>query len=133
MLFSRLLKKKIINLVLNKKNKFYNEKLFKSNLKKLNKNNKKSSKFIIFLAINYLLPVFKLTHKKLRIKKLKLIKYKPIFILKNKNRIFFSIKLIAKNKKKNEFLFLNNPNVSIIAQKQILNNINVLTFYRWNF
>ena len=100
MLFSRLLKKKIINLVLNKKNKFYNEKLFKSNLKKLNKNNKKSSKFIIFLAINYLLPVFKLTHKKLRIKKLKLIKYKPIFILKNKNRIFFSIKLIAKNKKK---------------------------------
>jgi hypothetical protein len=140
----RLIKKKLINSLLNKKgHKFSSEKLLKFNLKKLNKINKKCCKFIVYLAINYSLPVFQLIKKKLKIKKVKLIKHQPFFILKNKNRIFFSIKHIItfyKNKNlnfKNKMMFLgqNNSyleNKKIEDQEQTIIYKNALKFYRWN-
>merc|ERR1712226_1461386 len=87
--------------ILNKNNKkFLSENLFKLNLKNLNKQNKKQFKKIIYLVINYSLPVFELIKKLVKIKKTKIIKFKPFFILKNKTRIFLSLKLIVNFYKK---------------------------------
>ena len=135
---TKLLKIKIINIMLNKnKNKYCTEKRFKLNLKKLTKITNKCSKFILFLIINYYLPIFQLIKKSVRIKKIKLIKYKPFFILKNKNKITFSVKQmikVLKNKKNNELTLLKNAVYKTQnAQEQISNYYNVLTFYRWNF
>lgn len=141
----RLVRKKIINFMLNKKkHKFCSEKLLKYNLKHLNKKTKKQFKFIICLALNNCLPSFQLTKKQVKIKKIKLIKYKPFFILKNKNRIFFSIKSIInfckklKSKISNELILLsqNNShliNININSQEEVITVYkNVLTFYRWS-
>lgn len=137
----RLLKKKIINFTQNKKkHKFSAEKLFKFNLKTLNKLSKKPYKFIIFLTINYSLPAFGLVEKKFRIKRLKIIKYKPFFILKNKTKIFFSIKKITdfyKYKKKVNNLMFSNEINSFLINNKIENQTkaiiykSILKFYRW--
>ena len=135
---TRLLKNKIINIMLNKeKNKHCCEKLFKLNLKKTLINSKKCSKLIIFLLINFHLPVFQLIKKNVRVKKIKIIKYKPFLILKNKNKIFFGIKHVInklKYKKENKLTLLKNfVYKKQNSQEQIINYYNVLIFYRWNF
>lgn len=136
---AKLLKNKIINVMLNKsKNKYCSEKLFKCNLKKITKISNKCYKSIIFLIINYYLPVFQLIKKSIRVKKIKLIKYKPFFILKNKNKIFFGIKELVKIlqiKKNNELILLNTATVYKTQnfQEPVFDYYNVLTFYRWNF
>lgn len=133
---ARLIKKKIINAILNKNNKkFLSENLFKLNLKNLNKQNKKQFKKIIYLVINYSLPVFELIKKLVKIKKTKIIKFKPFFILKNKTRIFLSLKLIVNFYKKikinTNYKTLFNNFYKLQNNEQIVNFKNVLTFYKF--
>jgi ribosomal protein S7 len=144
---SRLLKKKLINCIAIKGNKFSSEILFKNCLKHLSRKKDKKIKNFIFLVINYTLPTFKLETKKIKIKKTKLIKFKPFFIQKNKNRIFFSIKFIVNSARKKSNNFFKSLNYEFIAtsqqssdsvlgknkhQEQVLLYQNVLLFYRWN-
>lgn len=127
---NRLIKLKIINNMLTTKNhKFCSENLFKKKLKFLNKKTNKQSKFIIFLMVNSTLPTFELAVKTIKIKKLELKKYRP-FLIKNKNRIFLSIKVFVKN---NKILDYNDNFISqsVSIQQRILLFKNILTFYRW--
>lgn len=131
---SLFIKKKIINCLLWKKNnKFCSEKLFKKKIKTINILNKKCFTKIIFLLINYYIPAFQVVNKTIKIRKLKLIKYKPIFVLENKNKIFFSIKNIVKNSKNKKSIFLNSIliNKIVVNQHKIINYKNILIFYRW--
>jgi ribosomal protein S7 len=144
---SRLFKKKLINCIATKGNKFSSEILFKRCLKHLTRKKNKKIKNFIFLVINYALPTFKLETKNIKIKKTKLIKSKPFFIQKNKNRIFFSIKFIVNSARKKSNNFLKNFNNELVGtsqwnsdsilvknknQEQVLLYQNVLLFYRWN-
>jgi ribosomal protein S7 len=144
---SRLLKKKLINCIVTKGNKFSNEILFKSCLKYLTRKKDKKIKNFIFLVVNNTLPTFRLETKRLKTKKIKLIKFKPFFIQKNKNRIFFSIKFIVNSARKKSNNFFKSLNSEFIAtgqrssdsvlvknknQEQALLYQNVLLFYRWN-
>ena len=135
-MFIKIIKKKLINNILNKKNsKFLAEKLFKLNLKKLNKITKKNSKFIFYLAINLSLPVFELAKKKVKVKKVKLIKQKPCFIFENKNRILISIKkvtILYQISKFKEILSQKQINDNKYFNNAIILNKNTLKFYRWS-
>jgi hypothetical protein len=130
-----------------KGNKFSSEILFKNCLKHLTRKKNKKIKNFIFLVINYVLPTFKLETKKIQIKKTKLIKFKPFFIQKNKNRIFFSIKFIVNSARKKSNNFFKSLNHEFVAtshrsgdsvldknknQEQVLLYQNILLFYRWN-
>jgi hypothetical protein len=135
MIQNRLLRQKITNSFLPKNGqKCTSEKFFKTILKNLNKISKKSDKLIVFSKIKFSLPVFGFINKQIKIKKNKLIKYQPIFIIKNKNRILFSLKHIIliykKFKIKSNDLFLINSN-NFSANKKVLDYKNILTFYRW--
>jgi ribosomal protein S7 len=144
---SRLLKKKLINCILMQGNKFSSEILFKNCLKHLTRKKNKKIKNFIFLAINHALPTFKLETKTIKKKKTKLIKYKPFFIQKNKNRIFFSVKFIVNSARKESNNFFKSFNQEFVAiskrtsnsvsvknknQEQALLYQNVLLFYRWD-
>lgn len=144
---SRILKNKFLNCLMKNGNKFCTEKLFKKILKNFNKNNKKRVGNILYLIINYTLPTFEIGTRKVKKKKLKLIKFKPFFLFKNKNRIFIALKLILKNSNlqknsflinfKNEILLPIFNNTKLISkkndnQKQALVYENILTFYRWD-
>jgi hypothetical protein len=128
-------------------NKFSSEILFKSCLKHLTRKKNKKIKNFIFLAINHTLPTFKLETKKIKIKKTRLIKYKPFFIQKNKNRIFFSVKFIVDSARKGSTHFFKSFSSEFVAiskrtsnsvsvknknQEQALLYQNVLLFYRWD-
>lgn len=149
-MFSRLPNKKIINFIMVKGKKACAEFLIKKSFKLLIKNNKKQFKKIIYLSVNYCLPTFKFQIKKTFFKRQRLIQLKPSLINTIHYRIFCSLKIICDSAKKNykkktfienlenEFisvLFLNSSSSSLIKaklnQKEILNNQNVLTFYRW--
>jgi ribosomal protein S7 len=144
---SRLLKKKLISCIVTKGNTFSNEILFKSCLKYLTRKKNKKIRNLIFLVVNNALPTFKLETKRLKTKKIKLIKFKPFFIQKNKNRIFFSIKFIINSARKKSNNFFKNLNSEFIAtnrqdsdsllvknknQEHALLYQNALLFYRWN-
>lgn len=149
MLLSRLIKNKLNNHIITKGNKISGDILVKKVIKKLLKNNKKSFKKIMYLALNLCLPVFKLNRKKAKIKNQKLFKMKPSFILKNKtkNRISHSLKTIiygSKIKKpklfyalEQEFVlfFSSKDNYSIkkkiLEYEQIITYQTTLIFYRW--
>nr|AVR57490.1 ribosomal protein S7 [Entomoneis sp.] len=139
---SRLTRKKIINFIMNKGNKFCSEKLLKKTLKYLIKKNKKESRIVIYLAINQSLPTFKLEVKILKAKKQKLTKTKPSFIFLNKTRVSSSLKLIINlsSSKKNTFFknlhhqFIDPSSLlikKITNQAEVLAYKNILTFYRW--
>lgn len=144
---TRFLKKKIINFIVKKGNKFLSENILKKSFKHLNKNTKKQIKMLIYIAINNSLPTFQIEINKKRIKKIKLIKFKPFFVLKNKNRISSSIKIIVNFSKirnntsfltnlKNEFILSSKNKSGSVEeknkiQKQALAYQNILTFYRW--
>jgi ribosomal protein S7 len=144
---SRLLKKKLVNCIAIKGNKFTSEVLFKSCLKHLTRKKNKKIKSFIFLTINYVLPTFKLETKEIKKKRTKLIKFKPFFIQKNRNRIFFSLKFIVDSARRKPNNFLKNFNTELAAtsqknsdsesmknknQEQVLLYQNALLFYRWN-
>lgn len=147
-MFSRLANKKIINFIMVKGKKMCAENIIKKSFKLLIKNNKKQFKKIVYLSVNYCLPTFKFKIKKVFFKRQKLIQFKPSLINTTHYRVFFSLKLICDNVKKNfkkktfiknfkneliSILLLNSESwiKNNVNQKEILNNQNVLTFYRW--
>lgn len=142
----RLIKCKLLNGLTKNGNKFNSEKLLKNSLKCIIKNNKKSCKIIIFLALNFCLPAFNLETRLFKTKKIKLLKIKPIFILTMKQKIYYSLKfIISLSRKKNSIFFKNFKNQLILTvnlkngilykkiqtQEQAILSKNVLTFYRW--
>jgi len=143
---SRLLKKKIVNYIMNRGNKCSSERLLKNSLKNLTKNNKKNFKNIVNLALNYSLPTFQLQTSKVRIKKIKLIKFKPFFILNNKQRVSFSIKFIIQSSYNKKNIFFKSLETELVStsklssesvttknqsQEKVIIFQNILTFYRW--
>lgn len=143
-MLSRYVEKKIINFLNKKGNKFKAEKLFKKSLKNLIKQDKKNLKQFIYFCINHTLAAFKLEKIKKVQNKTKTVKNKPVFILLNKNKLFYVLKsLFNLVKKKEESLFsvLKEKKMDVISlkfikqkvnqQKELLQNQNSLIFYRW--